>query len=70
MEDKEHPGFTKTFGNVTNDNLSIYLKGKKVKCGFASNWLTIAVEGDSSCCDIKISGLNPCVVVMKSYVAE
>lgn len=38
-----------------------------------SNWLTvvgICVEGDSWCCDITIFSLNPCVVVMKSYVAE
>lgn len=54
---------------------SVYLPhgGKKMRSEFVSNWLTvvgISVEGDSWCCDIKIFSLNPCVVVMKSYVAE
>lgn len=65
MEDKEHPGFTKAVGNMTNDSSSIDLMRKKVKYEFVSNWLTIVVEGGSWCWDIKILGLNPCVAVMK-----
>lgn len=73
MEDEEQPGFTEAFGDMTNDSLSIYLMGEKVKYEFVSNWLTVvgvSVERDAWCCDIKILGLNPCVVVMKSYIAE
>ena len=56
------------------DNLFIYLMGKKTKHEFVSTWLTVVigviVEGNSWCCDFRVFHLNPCVVVMKSYVGD
>lgn len=43
--------------HLTNDSLSIYPTGEKMKHEFVSNWLTVvgvSMEGDFWCCDIKV----------------